>query len=111
MHGHMSVNYFKMLCIQRHKWITKLTEITFLTALDNWLLNRHLCVFCVGFELLYIIWVNFGLSPSKTLQFPILSTAQDGVVLSLECIHDRPYGAPRPVACEELTLNLLTWKI
>jgi hypothetical protein len=77
MHSHISVNYLKMLCIQRHKWISELTEITFLTALDNLLLNRHLCVFCLGFELLYIIWVKFGLSPSKMLQFPILSTAQE----------------------------------
>jgi len=38
------------------------------------------------------------------VKFKIPSTAQDGGVLSWEypSMHSRPYGAPRPVACEEL---------
>jgi len=38
------------------------------------------------------------------VKFKIPSIAQDGGVLSLEypSMHSRPYGAPRPVACEQL---------
>jgi hypothetical protein len=48
--------------------------------------------------------MKFRLSPSKIMEFKIPSTAQDGGVLSsvYPSMHSRPYGALRPVACEEL---------
>jgi hypothetical protein len=48
--------------------------------------------------------MKFRLSPSKIMEFKIPSTAKDGGILSLEypSMHSGPYGALRPVDCEEL---------